>query len=280
MTGEAEAPTARIRRRGEAHAASRPERWRRLGFDLPLGRQTLPRVSIILATHRVEAIEEYRRNVLAQDYPNLEVIVVLNNDAYEEAAVREKFGALPHFQLLRLPASRNLGSCINLGVAHAGGDYVAKMDDDDFYAPSYISDLLLSALESDADIVGKKATFFLFEDGQEYCFRHPGLHHRWLWPTCDQAFRTSSAKLAGATLFAKRNVIRRFPFDESAPHGTDVLFQAKCRSAGMTIYASDEFNFCYFRRSDSAGHMWRTRKAKILQDGLLLAPFDRSQLCV
>jgi glycosyltransferase involved in cell wall biosynthesis len=180
---------------------------------------------------------------------------------------------------LRLPASRTLGSCINLGAANASGAFIAKMDDDDFYGPSYVSDLVLSALESGADIVGKKATFFLFEEGQEYCFRHPGFHHRWLWPTSDPNFRPSSAKLAGATLFVKRDVIRRFPFDERAPHGTDVLFQLSCRSAGMTIYASDEFNFCYFRRPDSAGHMWRTRKAKILQDGFVLASFERSQLC-
>ena len=70
-------------------------------------------------------------------------------------------------------------------LTFASGVYVTKMDDDDFYGPSYISDLLLAALESRADITGKKATFFHFEEGDEYCLRSPDLRRTWLWPVSD-----------------------------------------------------------------------------------------------
>jgi hypothetical protein len=142
-----------------------------------------------------------------------------------------------------------------------------------------ISDLVLSALESGADIVGKRATFFHFEDGQEYCVRYPDSYHRWLWPSAHPSVCPSSAKVAGATMLVRSDAIRRFPFDERAPQGTDSLFQASCRAAGMTTYASDEFNFCYFRRTDNAGHLWQAQKAKILKDGFTLASFERSQVC-
>jgi glycosyltransferase involved in cell wall biosynthesis len=272
-----------IRRRADRHAKSRTERWRRVGSDgsSPPARSQLPRVSVVLATHRVDKIEECRRNVVTQDYPNLELIIVLNNDAYDEASVRETFADVRLLQVVRLAASCNLGSCINLGASFATGSYIAKMDDDDFYGPSYISDLVLSALETGADVLGKKATFFYFEDGQDYCLRHPELFHRWLWPFTDVAARsTFSPKLHGATLFIKRDVIRDFPFDETAPHGTDAIFQRACRRAGLTIYASDEFNFCHLRRAGAEGHLWQITKEGVLEDAVLLASFDRSRMCV
>ena len=143
-----------------------------------------------------------------------------------------------------MPESRNLGSCINFGAAHATGEYIAKMDDDDFYGPAYISDLVLSALESGADITGKKATFFYFEDGQTYFLRFPNCHDRWLWPSAiehvDDVLPSDrlkfSASLTGGTLFIKRDVLREIAFDESAPRGTDGIFRTACRRAGMTIY--------------------------------------------
>ncbi len=233
-----------------------------------------------MATHRVDSIDECCRNIGRQDYPNLEVIIVLNNDDFDEASVRKTFAGTPLLQVLRLPAGRNLGSCINLGAASATGSYIAKMDDDDFYGPSYISDLVLSALESGADILGKKATFFYFEDGQEYCIWHPDLHDRWIWPSADETPRGVSTKVAGGTLFTKSEVVREFPFDESAPHGTDALFQVACRRAGMTTYAADEFNFCCLRRMGNVGHLWRPKKEAILENAVVLPSFDLDRISV
>jgi glycosyltransferase involved in cell wall biosynthesis len=284
-----------IRRRAERHAAVRPLRWRALGFDVPsrsavppsAGKEW-PRVTIVLSTHRPSTIENCRRNILAQDYPNLEAIIVLNNDAYDEAHVRELFAAAPHVAVLRLPQAQNLGACINLGARSGSGLFITKMDDDDFYGPSYISDLLLSALESRADITGKKATFFHFEEGNDYCLRSPHLRHTWLWPVSDSlgcctippSFSPHGSNVAGATIFVKRDVLLRFPFDEQAPRSTDSQFQLVCRRAGATIYAADEFNFCYQRRAGNDGHLWQVTKDMILNSAHRLPGFDRDQVCI
>lgn len=287
-----------IRRRSERHAKSRRERWRSLGFDAAFlraqgghfGTQAVgpPRVSIVLATHRAERIEACQRNIAAQNYPDLEVIVVLNNDAYDETSVREIFAGRRALQILRAPSARNLGTCINLGVAHATGDYVAKMDDDDFYGPSYISDLVLAALESGADITGKKATFYCFEDGQDYCFRGAEFRNRWLWPLthergqtiCPDSISTYCSTVAGASLLVARDVIRQIPFDEAAPRGTDTIFQLACRRAGYTTYVSDEFNFCYIRHANVHQHLWQKAKSDILKDSIPLPGFELSQVCI
>jgi glycosyltransferase involved in cell wall biosynthesis len=280
-----------IRHRAEQHSAARAARWRRLGLCVPNSQvgssgANLPRVSIVLATHRLDRLEQYRRYVGAQDFPNLELIIVLNNDAYDEASVCETFTHMPRLQVLRVPADRNLGTCINLGVAHATGEYITKMDDDDFYGPSYISDLLLSALESGADITGKKATFFYFEDGQTCYLRFPDRHDCWLWPPTDElSFRRSakskySSSLTGGTLFIKREVFRAIAFDESAPRGTDGIFGLACRRAGMTIYASDEFNYCYMRRVGGEGHLWQIKEENFLKSAIPLPSFQYGGVCV
>jgi hypothetical protein len=268
--------------RAERHAAARPERWRRLGFEVPgrpgtaqpsIGEIEWPRVSVVLPTHRVCMIENCRRNVLAQDYPNLDIVIVLNNDAFDTGLVREISYAAPRVFVVRSPLERNLGSCINLGVAHASGAYVARMDDDDLYGPSYISDLLLSALESEADITGKKASFLHFDDVGDYYLQYPELRHRWLWPGTDETgcfmvpptFSQLSAQVTGATLFVKRDLLLRFPFDETKPRSADALFQVTCRRAGMTIYASDEFNYCCRRRAGGEDHLEQVSKDAVLQ---------------
>ncbi len=290
---DAEEPiTEEIRRRAERQAGSRTQRWQRLGVNVAAGKdhpvEGVPRVSIVLATRRPGQIENCRRNVSAQNYPNLELIVVLNDDTFDKASVRERFADIETVEVLSLPAARNLGSCINLGAAHATGAYVAKMDDDDFYAPHYISDLMLAALESGADITGKKAAFYYFEEGEEYCLRCGDLRNRWLWPLTDddgcnvvpQKFARNGSNVAGATLLFRREAIRFFPFDEAAPRGTDTIFQLACRRAGLTTYVSDEFNFCYMRRAGAEGHLWPLSKRGMLKNAVLLPSFDREGICV
>ncbi len=209
---------------------------------------------------------------------------MLNNDAYDEAQVREMFAGVRRLQVVRVPASRNLGSCVNTGGVRATGAYIAKIDDDDFYGPFYIGDLLLSALESGADIVGKKATFFRFQDAKDYWFRGSNLRNRWLWPLTDETGRSmcpdmlprSGSTVLGATLFAKREILREFAFDENSPSGTDTLFQVACRRAGKTIYAADEFNFCCMRHDNGEGHLWQKTRERFLENAVPLPSFDCS----
>lgn len=78
----------------------------------------------------------------------------------------------------------------------------------------------------------------------------------------------------------KRDVLREYPFDEVAPRGTDTLFQLACRRAGLTTYASDEFNFCYVRHAEGEDHLWQITKSNLLKKGVLLPDFDLTRLCI
>jgi glycosyltransferase involved in cell wall biosynthesis len=101
------------------------------------------RTSLVMATfRRTHCIGETVRQLLdAQTRPPYEIIVVNNDPAPgAEAAVR---AALPNDPRIRVTScvTGKQGACRNLGLTLATGDYVAFVDDDDDYAPTYIAAL-------------------------------------------------------------------------------------------------------------------------------------------
>lgn len=101
------------------------------------------RVSLVMATYRrTHCIGETVRQLLdAQTRPPFEIIVV-NNDAAPgaEATVRAALPNDPRVRVMSCLTGRQ-GACRNLGLSEARGDYVAFVDDDDDYAPTYIEAL-------------------------------------------------------------------------------------------------------------------------------------------
>jgi len=101
-----------------------------------------------MATYRrTHCLAETVRQLLdAQTRPPHEIIVV-NNDgaAGAESAVRAVLPVDPRIRVTSCLTGRQ-GACRNLGLTLATGDYVAFVDDDDDYAPTYV-DALAGALD-------------------------------------------------------------------------------------------------------------------------------------
>ena len=71
--------------------------------------------------------------------------------------------SFPMRSVLYMEGRTTLGDCLNRGVEAASGEYVAKMDDNDHYGERYLSDHVLAASFSDAEVVGKGLFFVYFE---------------------------------------------------------------------------------------------------------------------
>ena len=56
--------------------------------------------------------------------------------------------------IVEVPADVPFGEALNRGAARASGRFVAKWDDDDWYGPEHLADLVLAADYSGADLVG------------------------------------------------------------------------------------------------------------------------------
>ncbi len=94
---------------------------------------------------------------------------------------------------------------MNLGIAAAEGELIAKMDDDNLYGEHYLSDLVRAFDYSDAELVGKGAHYAYFEGRNTTMLRLPGLEHRY------------SFLVQGGTFLGKADMFRSYGFADLDP---------------------------------------------------------------
>jgi glycosyltransferase involved in cell wall biosynthesis len=106
---------------------------------------TNPLISIIMPVFNGKAfLPAALESVMAQDYPNLEMITVDDGSTDESEKILESFA---HFwsgpiNILTHPARQNRGiaASYRLGLEHCHGKYVAFLEHDDFWPPNKISE--------------------------------------------------------------------------------------------------------------------------------------------
>jgi len=202
-------------------------------------------VTVITCTIRDETLSQVFDNYDRQTWDNKELIIILNNDSIALEKWEAKAKLYPNVSVYRIPEKQNLGACLNYGISVARHDYIAKMDDDDYYGPNYLSDLLFALRTSKADIVGKKAFFVYFEANMKLMLAFKGI---------ENSFQTH---LVGATLLFKKKIFENVQFQTKMVSGTDANFLANCVSKGYKLYASDRFNYVCYRKEDKGRHTWK-----------------------
>ena len=226
------------------------EVFRKIGLE-PLVRKR-PSVSILMPTKRPENVLRCVENFRGQNYPEKELILILNNAEFDLSAVERAVETIPNVQVLHIEGRTTLGDCLNQGVEAALGEYVAKMDDDDHYGEQYLSDSVLAASFSDAEIVGKGLFFVHFEAGNT-----TGLF-KW---TTEHTFMTF---VTGGTLLIQADVVRDIPF-ESISVREDTNFQRAAFKAGCRTYSADRFNYIRVRKRGVSSHSDQTPDDEFLK---------------
>jgi len=209
-------------------------------------------VSVITCTNRRSYRSNLFHNYSRQRYPTKELLIVVNDDGIPLEPYLRLARKLPNVRVFRVPGRVPLGACLNYAVKRAKHRYIAKFDDDDYYAPDYLADSLQSMRRSKADVVGKRAHYMYLRGSRKLILRFPHDEHR------------TVSRLPGATLLMKRSVFRRVRF----PHrnvGEDDLFCIRSKRKGYKVYSGGKYNFVAVRRRNSAHHTW------IINDRELLA---------
>jgi glycosyltransferase involved in cell wall biosynthesis len=96
-------------------------------------------VSIITCTNRPNYLNNLLQNYNRQRYAQKELIIIINNNAiplspYQQLAKKHK-----NIKIYRKPEHQTLGSCLNYAVTKCKYHTIAKFDDDDYYAPHYLT---------------------------------------------------------------------------------------------------------------------------------------------
>jgi len=122
-----------------------------------------PLVSVIITTYkRSDLLSRAIHSVLAQDYKNIEILVVDDNDPDTEfrrqtETVMDEFSNESKVHYIKHEKNKNGAAARNTGIKNAEGKYVTYLDDDDMYRPQKVSkqvDYLLNHPKFDAVYCG------------------------------------------------------------------------------------------------------------------------------
>lgn len=236
-----EAHSIRVRRAAlQAHSAAA---WRgHILSRASLAHVTPPSVSVVLATNRPEQVSFAVRQVNGQTGVAAELVLVTHGFELSDSqkkAISQSTGCPTVF--VSAPTDMIFGDVLNLGATHASGDLVLKMDDDDWYGPQFISDLVLARNYSGAQMVGCPA---------EFVFVDP------LWVTIRRPDRSElyGNFVAGGTMLIGRDELRTLGGFRPFRRAVDAGLLSSVRRSGGTAYRSHGFNYLLRRRG--AGHTW------------------------
>jgi hypothetical protein len=231
-------------------------RLQRIADLLGTGDRFLPedeRIAALLVTMRPDRLQECIERFRNDAYPHKELVVVVHCDDIDlrpyQAMVREGEA----IRICRAGTSRSLGACLNYAASQTDAPYWTKMDDDDLYGRSYLTDLMLYQKTGNHQVFGKPPIFNYLESGDELLWdvewaRHANLMHA--------ASNAQSALVAGGTLGGKREVLDQLPFCERRRGGSDSEFIRRCYEHGIDVLAMDGFNFVRYRSAKDGFHTW------------------------
>jgi glycosyltransferase involved in cell wall biosynthesis len=104
-----------------------------------------PFISCVMPTgRRPEFLAQAVRCFQRQRYPLRELIIVDDGPAAESPALPPD----PDIRYLHLPRRTALGAKLNLGIEQAQGDVIQKLDDDDYYAPTFLERMVQGLTEA------------------------------------------------------------------------------------------------------------------------------------
>ena len=212
-----------------------------------------PSVSVVIATCRPDnvkfAIENYRKQVYAEK----ELLLVLNNAIFDVESIEAQAKDLNNVRIVQVDGRVTLGESLNRGVEEASGCYIAKMDDDDYYGENYLSDMMLAADFSGAEILGKGTYFVHMKASNVTALRSVASQHEF------------TDFVAGATLTGQREVLREIRFPDCT-RGEDSSLLAQASKAGCRIYSADAFNMLVVRGTDHQRHTWDIGDSEFLKN--------------
>jgi len=210
-------------------------------------------VSAIVPTNRLHDIDNTFANLARQRHTDLELVLVLHGLELDHAELRKRAAdvGVSQLEVVSAPSSYTLGACLNAGLDRAGGDYIAKMDDDNHYGSHYLVDLLDAFETSGAEIVGKWAHYVWLQSTGAVVLRYPDAEH------------TYQRRIQGGSMVFDGDLLRGLRFAD-LPRAVDSDILDRALADGVKVWSGDRFNYVSIRGVDRTSHTWTVDDATFL----------------
>lgn len=256
---ERERASVRLRR-AALRTATVPARWRQLAAALRLPVRRLRRVSILLPANRADFLDRAVAQVNAQRHNPCELVVALHGEAFPADVEQRLTDAVEvPLTLVKVPAERCLGDVLGAAADAAGGEVLAKMDDDDWYSPDHVEDLVAALDYSAATLVGKGAEFCYLADLDLTVRR-----------TFDAPPERAHRKLAGGTLAIPRADLEAIGGWRRVGRAVDQRLIDDVLHGGGTIHRTHGFGYVLNRHGQA--HTWTAGTDYFLKQTSLQRP--------
>jgi hypothetical protein len=226
-------------RRAAAAAHSTLARRVRLAGRAGVRVAGLPLVSVVLATRRPELLP-FALTQVAKQGVDVELVLAPHGFEVDGGVVRDHLGDRP-VVVRPATAETRFGDVLDAAAGAASGDVVLKMDDDDWYGPDVVADLLWARRTSGAELVGMAAEFVYLEQ-LDLTVRRRSVAER------------PARVVAGGTMMVGRDYLRGLGGFRSVTRFVDAQLLAAVRVAGGSVHRTQGLG--YVLRRAATGHTW------------------------
>jgi len=202
------------------------------------------KVSVITCTNRPRYMKNVLENYHRQLYRDKELIIILNDNKMKINEWTTITNSYPDITVFQVDEKKSLGYCLNYAIEKAKYNVIAKLDDDDYYGPEYLSQAV-NALKY-ADVVGKYCTYVYFEESKTLAIRNPKRENQYVY------------RLEGPTLVFRKEIFDTVKFKDKSL-GEDIQFCKDCLKKGIKLYATDKHNYVYIRHGSKDKHAWNIK---------------------
>jgi hypothetical protein len=125
-----------------------------------------PTLSVLVSTIRPDDLTSLLSQLMNQSLPTFEVRLGLHGIELS-ANHKKQISALNRRKVKtvvqKFEAENTLGTILSSLASGSNSEFIAKMDDDDFYGPEHLRDLLDAAIDTGADVVGRAMNYIYLE---------------------------------------------------------------------------------------------------------------------
>lgn len=199
-----------------------------------------PSVSMLLVTNRENHLHAIIEMLAKQTYPNLELVLLTHGfELDDHIAAHLSELSLP--ALTRsVPGELNLGEVLTVASSLASGELITKIDDDDFYGPEHVWDLVVARMYSGAEIVGKALDNIYLASENVTVFRP------------NYAAEKYAKFVAGGTMLISQADLRAVGGWRPVPKSVDLALIERVTEHGGLIYRMNGHGYIYVRHAQDS----------------------------
>ena len=213
-------------------------------------------VSILVATRRPQLVDRVAAIVGAQRHVDTELVLVTHGFTLRRADLR-RVRQLAGTAVTVRPVSSAavLGDVLNLALEAATGEIVTKLDDDDYYGPHHVEDLLQSLEWSGAMLAGA-VDEFTYLSALDVTLRHQR-------PPRQEVTRR---RVPGPTMTIRRDDLLALGGWARVPAHVDRELNDAVHQAGGTAHCTHGLGFVRCRHGDR--HTWSISDEQFLRSAV------------